>query len=114
MYTQEQEQLRMGLVQFLGSILSSSNFAEPEMRRQSVVALVTEELVKICKNQDNNIDMVAAKPILKATQHILSTRESEIRQDLADISMDDDFIEEAVSDISWIKEDLEKYINTIE
>lgn len=112
MYTQEQEQLRLSLVQFLGAILSNSNFAEPEMRRQSLTALVTEELVKVCKSGEN-VDMVAAKPILRATQHIIHTREQEIRSELEKSNIDNEQIEDAVEDMTWLRTDLEKYIDAI-
>lgn len=82
MYTEEQEHLRMALHQFFGSILINSNLKDKEMKKQSLVALVVEELIKICK--DDNIDIIAAKPILRGAHHILSIRKQEIEEVLQD------------------------------
>ena len=114
MYTQEQDQLRMSLIQFFGSILANSNFEDASMRRQSLIALVTEELIKVCKSgNENGIDMIASKPLLRATQHIIHTREQEIRKELNDLCMNDDDIEDAVENMTYIRAGLENYIKTI-
>lgn len=113
MYTQEQEQIRMGLHQFFGSILVNSNLEDSSMRKQSLIALVLEELVKICKKDDNEIDIVAAKPILRATHYILEGRMNNIKSFMSKEGFEDCDIEDATEDLNWIVADLNKYLDSI-
>lgn len=113
MYTSEQEQLRIGLNQFFGSILTSSNLKEPAMKKQSLVALVVEELTKFCKTEDNQIDIIAAKPILRATHYLLENRCNDIITSMEEAGIKDCDIEDATDDLHWIVADLNKYIDSI-
>lgn len=81
MYTEDQENIRQHLSQFFGGILVSSNLKDPSLKKQSLIALVTEEITKLCKTEDGEIDMIAAKPILRSTNYILESRKKQI-QDL--------------------------------
>lgn len=74
MYTETQDALRNSLWNFFGSILNAS-ILEENRTKENVTALVSEELCKFCKNEDGtSIDMVAAKPILKAAIWILDAK----------------------------------------
>lgn len=74
MYTETQDALRNSLWNFFGSILNAS-ILEESRTKENVTALVSEELCKFCKNEDEtSIDMVAAKPILKAAIWILDAK----------------------------------------
>lgn len=113
MYTQEQEQIRMSLYQFFGSILVNSNLQESEMRKQSLIALTLEELVKFCKKEDNTVDIVVAKPILKATEYLLKNRKEDITKSMTDAGFEQRVVENATEDINDIIIDLNKYIENI-
>lgn len=82
MYTDTQEALRNSLWNFMGSILTAS-IHEENKAKESVTALMSEELCKFIKNEDEtSIDMVAAKPILKAAIWILDSKVVELQNTL--------------------------------
>lgn len=113
MYTGEQEQLRMSLNQFFGAILTNSKFEDPSLAKQSLIALVIEELLKFCKNEDETIDMIAAKPILRGTHYALEQRKFNIEEKLTEEGFSEDAIQDAIEDIHWIVSDLNKYISSL-
>lgn len=104
----------MSLHQFFGSILINSNLKDSSMKKQSLVALVTEELIKICKTEQGNIDMLAAKPILKSTDYILSNRLNEV---LTQLKKDEEINIESLNfvtkDLSDLVKNLNDYIKNI-
>lgn len=78
MYTETQEALRNSLWNFMGSMLTAS-VLEENRKKENVTALVSEELCKFCKNEDEtSIDTNAAKPILKSAIWILEAKEKEL------------------------------------
>ena len=78
MYTETQEALRNSLWNFMGSMLTASMY-DDKKNKESVTALISEELCKFCKNEDETtIDMDAAKPILKAAVWLLDAKETEL------------------------------------
>lgn len=82
MYTETQESLRNSLWNFMGSILTAS-VLEENRRKENVTALVSEELCKFCKNEDDtSVDMNAAKPILKSANWILNAKLTELQKTL--------------------------------
>ena len=114
MYSEMQEQLRLSLTQFFGAILVNSQFKDSTMKKQSLVALVMEELLKVCKTQDDITDMIVAKPILRAGQFLLERRNCEIQEELKKNNIDEELIEDATEDLQWMIADLEKYIASLE
>lgn len=112
MYTEMQEQLRMSLAHFFGSILVNSNFKDPNLKRQSLVALVIEELLKICKTEDGQIDIVASKPIIRGANYLLENRMNNIVDQLRSTSLNEEEIEEATKDLYDIVSSLNKYLET--
>ena len=84
MYTETQEALRNSLWNFMGSMLTAS-LHEENRAKESVTALISEELCKFVKNKDEiSVDMVAAKPILKAAVWILEAKVTELNNTLTD------------------------------
>lgn len=82
MYTETQEALRNSLWNFMGSMLTAS-IHEENRAKESVTALMSEELCKFIKNEDEtSVDMIAAKPILKAAAWILESRITELNNTL--------------------------------
>lgn len=114
MYSEMQEQLRLSLAQFFGAILVNSKFKDPERKRQSLVALVIEELLKVCKTEDGQIDMITAKPIIKATHYLLENRIGDITKEMESNGIASEVIDDALEDLHWITGDLRKYLDTIE
>lgn len=113
MYTAEQEQLRSSLNQFFGTILVNSNLKDKEYKKQSLVALVIEELLKVCKDDKEQVDIIAAKPIIKATHYLLEKRKTDIVDNLRSTSLDEEDIDNATEDLEWIVNDLKKYIDSL-
>lgn len=75
MYNAQQEALRQGVWNYIGTIISSCDInMSAKDKKQLAIALISEELAKACKTDDNTIDMYVAKPILKSTEWILSNR----------------------------------------
>ena len=78
MYTDTQEALRNSLWNFMGSMLTAS-MHEENKAKESVTALVSEELCKFCKNEDEtSVDMVATKPMFKSIVWVLEARIKEL------------------------------------
>jgi hypothetical protein len=85
-YSDNQQAIRVALWNFMGALLNSSRY-EGEEGKQTVVALVSEELAKLCKNDDGSINMVVAKPILKNAEWVLESRSQEITKTMGELSM---------------------------
>jgi flagellar hook-basal body complex protein FliE len=82
MYTETQEALRNSLWNFMGSMLTAS-LHEENRAKESVTALMSEELCKFVKNKDEiSVDMVAAKPILKSAVWVLNAKITELNNTL--------------------------------
>lgn len=113
MYSEMQQQLRMSLAQFFGAILTNSHYEDSEYKKQSLVALAIEELLKVCKTEENQIDMIAAKPILKGTHYLLEQRKNDIISNLKETSLSDKDINKAVEDLHSVILNLNQYIETI-
>lgn len=61
--------LRNGLTQYIGAMLENPEYDSVASKQLAVAALL-EEAIKICKMEDQTIDMFTAKPILRATLYI--------------------------------------------
>lgn len=88
----------------MGTILDASSYNN-DNKKQAVIALMSEEMCKFCKNEDEKtIDINTAKPMLKASKWILEAKLIEAK---------------AASDTKNIKElttliaSFDKYINKI-
>lgn len=74
MYTDTQQAIRNTLWNFMGSIMDASGY-DNENKKQTVTALMSEELCRFCKNDDEKtIDINTAKPILKAAKWVLESK----------------------------------------
>ena len=74
MYTDTQQAIRNTLWNFMGSIMDASGY-DNENKNQTVTALMSEELCRFCKNDDEKtIDINTAKPILKAAKWVLESK----------------------------------------
>lgn len=102
-YTQEQETLRNAFWNFLGGLIASSPHQDQDKVKENVTALVLEEICKISKNEDETLNIQAAKPILKAAEWVVSKRIEEVNL----IGF------EATEDVTQLKELLSKYVNKI-
>ena len=106
MYTDTQEAVRVSLWNFMGSLLDASVEVN---KKESVTALMSEELCKFCRNQDNELDMKAAKPILKSAAWILEARKAEINS----IPVKTEAIDSTIKNLDDLIASLNKYINKL-
>lgn len=73
MYSNDTQQIRNGLVNYMGSLLVASPF-EGKAAKQHVIGSVTEEALKMAINEDGTVDMYAAKPFFRACKIIFEKR----------------------------------------
>lgn len=114
MYTETQDALRNSLWNFFGSILNAS-ILEESRTKENVTALVSEELCKFCKNEDEtSIDMVAAKPILKAAIWILDAKIVELTNVLDTApEVAHPAIIKNITDVQCLSDDLTDFIDKL-
>lgn len=114
MYTDTQEALRNSLWNFMGSILTAS-IHEENKAKESVTALMSEEMCKFIKNEDDtSIDMVAAKPILKAASWILDAKLKELYKTLGTApAVAYDLINKNIASIHNMKTELDVFIDKL-
>lgn len=81
MYSNDINQIRAGFVNFIGASLKSlDGKANDNVIKQEVVAILCEEMLKVCSDKNNVIDLYAAKPLLRGVVHILTQRILEIEK----------------------------------
>lgn len=74
MYSNDQAQIRAGLVNYIGAMLKSSKFDNEKAVRHSVVAILLEEAAMLCKDNEGTFDVFISKPILRLTSGIAKQR----------------------------------------
>lgn len=114
MYTDTQQALRNSLWNFMGSILTASALEEAQAK-ESVMALMSEEMCKFVKNEnETSIDMVAAKPILKAAIWILDSKIIELNNILDTApEVAHSAIIKNITDVQHLSDDLTDFISRI-
>lgn len=108
MYTEQQEALRSALWNFIGAILSSSNY-EGDKGKETVIALMSEELAKLCKDEDDKVNMKIAKPILRNTEWLLNNRAN----DMIVASVDDNTSEQTRKSLECAADEVSKLSNAL-
>ena len=74
MYSNDQQQIRAGLVNYIGAMLTASKFENDKAKKHSVVAILLEEAMHICKDENGEFDMFACKPIFRLVEGIAKQR----------------------------------------
>lgn len=78
MYSNDQIQIRQGLVSYIGAIIKSSPF-EGRAARHNAAAILTEEAMKLAQNQENDeLDFYVLKPLIRGNIHLLKRRLQEL------------------------------------
>lgn len=73
-YSNDQTQIRAGLVNYIGAMLSASIYDNDQAKKHNVVAILEEEAAKLCKDNDGHFDMYASKPVLRLVAGIAKQR----------------------------------------
>lgn len=76
MYSNDQTQIRQGLVSYIGAMVKSSPF-EGKAARQNVAAALIEEALNIAK-EDMSYDTYVLKPLYRATSIALKDRVNDL------------------------------------
>lgn len=76
MYSNDQTQIRAGLINYIGAMLQASKYDNEKAVKHSVVAILLEETAKLCKDIDGEFDMFISKPVLRLTSGITKQRQS--------------------------------------
>lgn len=106
MYSNDQTQIRNGLINYIGSLLNSSCF-DGKAAKQNVVSILIEEAMKLSQNEDGKFDMYALKPLLRGTNVLLEQRINELSKLPKNISV------KPIEDYNFIKDKLNKIISEI-
>jgi hypothetical protein len=77
MYSNDQIQIRAGLVNYIGALAKSSPF-KGKAAKQSVTSVLIEETLKLAQDENGVCDMYILKPMLKGTAFFLKQRVSEL------------------------------------
>lgn len=77
MYSNDQTQIRAGMVNYIGALINSSPF-EGRAAKQNVVAVMTEEILKLAKGEDQTVDLYVLKPMIKGMVFIINQRVNEL------------------------------------
>ena len=73
-YSNDQAQIRAGLVNYIGAMLKSSKFENEKATKHSVVAILLEEAMKLCKDDQGMYDVYVSKPALRLSSSIAKQR----------------------------------------
>lgn len=84
MDSNNKEQIRIGLTNFLGALINSMDAPKKEIS-QEVVAILQEESLRLIKEEDNKCNLYIAKPLFKALIYIFSNRVNELQNENNDI-----------------------------
>ncbi|PTY92986.1 hypothetical protein [Heyndrickxia sporothermodurans] len=75
-YSNDQVQIRQGLVSYIGALIKSSSF-EGKAARQNAASILIEEALKLAQN-DNELDFYVLKPLLRGNVFALNHRINEL------------------------------------
>jgi hypothetical protein len=76
-YSNDQTQIRAGLVNYIGALIQSSHF-EDRAARQEVASILIEEALKLAQDEKGIIDMFTVKPLLRGCTLVFEQRINEL------------------------------------
>ena len=78
-YSNDQTQIRAGLVNYLGALVKSSPFQD-KAAKQNVASILVEETLKLAQDDEGLLDLYVLKPMLKGMVFILNQRRIELQK----------------------------------
>jgi len=105
--TKEMLEARQGLVQFIGAMINRISYQGADAR-QVLCAILMEETLKLITVEDK-IELFSAKPILRATNMILTQRINEYEESL----QNEEVPEEIAKNVYSLRSNLIKVQNTL-
>lgn len=79
-YSNDQTQIRAGMVNFIGSLLKTSNF-DGKVGRQNVNAILVEEILKLSTEEDGTKELYSLRPLFKGCANTLVSLCSKLQND---------------------------------
>jgi hypothetical protein len=76
-YSNDQTQIRAGLVNYIGALIASSKF-ENKAAKQAVTSILAEETLKLAQDENGIIDLYTVKPMIRAVIFIFKQRIQEL------------------------------------
>ena len=73
-YSNDLATIRAGLVNYIGAMLSASEYEDDYIKKHKTVAILSEEMSKICKDNYNDYEMYVCKPVLRLVSNIAKNR----------------------------------------
>lgn len=73
-YSNDLVQIRAGLVNYIGAMLSASKYEDDYVKKHETVAIISEEMSKICKDDSDDYEMYVCKPLLRLVSNIAKNR----------------------------------------
>lgn len=83
MYSNDEKQIRAGLVNFIGSLLKASKETSNSSYRaqqQNVASILTEETIKLSQDNDGLIDLYIVKPLIRGVSFVYGQRIKELKK----------------------------------
>lgn len=77
MYSNDQIQIRAGMVNYIGALLEASSY-EGKEAKQNVVAVMIEESMKLAQDENKVLDLYVLKPMIKGMVFTLQQRIQEL------------------------------------
>ena len=78
MYSNDYNQIRSGLTNYIGSMINACPYEGMKASRQYVAATLIEEAMKIIDGDKETPDMYVAKPLLRANIILINKRINEL------------------------------------
>lgn len=78
MYSKDFSVIKQGLTSYIGAMLEASNMESGNMCRHNVVSILSEEALKLGREDDFSYNTYVLKPIIRATVFILDQRCKEL------------------------------------
>lgn len=108
MYSNDQTQIKAGLVNYIGAMISSSKYNDDRAARHDVNALLCEEILNLCKDKDDLYDLFICKPIFRTVINILRQRINCLKDYQQDV-----LIKEKINSYNLIIDELEKILKIV-
>lgn len=89
----EYTEIRNGLTNFLFSCLKAIGNKDELKSKHILISILEEEALKLTKGKDNNIEMFAAKPLIKAAIEIYKNKVAELKS----LRIDDEKIDNQIN-----------------
>lgn len=72
-YSNDQNEIRSGLVNYIGALLKSSNYKD-NVGKQTVASILTEETLKLAQNEEGIFNLYVLKPMIRGVIIIFKQR----------------------------------------